>query len=48
LSVDAHRTVLARAPVRLFQPLDVDVMRERPQRDVRHLSCHLRYPSLFR
>jgi hypothetical protein len=34
--------------MRFLQPLDVDVMRKRPQRGARHLLRQFRYPFEFR
>ena len=48
LSVHARRAVLARAPVRLAQPVDVDVVRERRERHVGRFPRQLRYPFEFR
>ena len=48
LPVDARGSVLARASVRLAQPCQVDVMRQRRERFVAHALCQLRYPFEFR
>ena len=48
LPVHARRAVLARAPVRLAQPVDVDVMGERRERHVGRFPRQLRYPFEFR
>ena len=44
LSVHPHGPVLARAPVRLEQPVDVDVVGERRERRLRRLPRQFRYP----
>jgi len=48
LPVYASGSVLARAPIRLAQPVDVDVMGERRQCRLRHLARQFRYPLKFR
>ena len=44
LSVHARGPVLARAPVRLAQPVDVDVVGQRRERHLRRLPRQRRYP----
>src|SRR5215472_7836543 len=48
LSVHAGGSVLARAPIRLAQPVDIDVLSKRRQCHLRHLARQLRYPLEFR
>src|SRR5215831_1227932 len=48
LPVHAGGAVLARASIRLVQPVDVDVMGERCQCRLRHLARQFRYPLEFR
>src|SRR5260370_4676021 len=48
LPVHAHRPVLARASVRLLQPVDVDVLGQRRERHLRPLPRPLPYPLEFR
>jgi len=48
LPVDARCSILARAAVRLAQPLHVDVMRQRGQRHASLLLRQLCYPFEFR
>ena len=48
LPVDSRGTVLARASIRLAQPVDVDVMCQRRERLVRQLLRQFRYPFDFR
>ena len=47
-SVHASDAVLARASIRLAQPVDVDVMGERRQCRLGHLARQFRYPLEFR
>jgi hypothetical protein len=48
LPVDARGSVLARASIRLTQPVDVDVMGERCQCRLRHLVRQFCYALKFR
>ena len=48
LAVYARGSTLARAPIRLAPPIDVDVMAERGQCRLRHLARQFCYPLKFR
>src|SRR5262249_25371173 len=48
LSVHARSTVFARAPVRLGQPMKIQVVVERGEPHLRRLLRQFRYPLLFR
>jgi len=47
-AVHAHRAVLARAPIRLFQPIEVHQIGQRSERHLRRLFRQCCYPFLFR
>ena len=47
-SIHAHRSVLAGASVRFFEPVDVHQIGQRCERHLRRLFRQLRYPLLFR
>ena len=48
LSVDAYGTVLAGAPIRFEEQVEVDVVGQRRECRLRHLPRQLRYPLQFR
>ena len=48
LSVHAHRPVLARTPVSLTEPVDVDEVSQGRESHLRALPSEFRYPLLFR